>query len=261
MTSVTLINHSDQSHFFNFNSYHNQCWHRSSMPTLPSNTSFHLLKIILCSCFPTLSVGTDHPYQHFLQRATGLFLWDPCLMWLHFSILIFFTGNFNTHQLSASAVWDHPLQLLFLQRQMPFSQPTILYCEALLCSCIFDANLQYFMVRPFYAVAFLMLTFYADIFHPLLLQTSSFLVDLFFWTVVQKIPGQAIDNTTLTNRSLDDQVVDCHIIDEPHHCTVPQPHPLYPHMAFLVCILSARMGWARSTLWVVMSVHLSNSVT
>src|ERR1700677_2613092 len=61
-------------------------------------------------------------------------------MWSHFSILIFFTGNFNTRRLSSSAVWDHPTQLLFLWRR-PL------------------ANLQYFTVRPFYAVAFSMLTF------------------------------------------------------------------------------------------------------
>src|ERR1700684_1773621 len=83
-------------------------------------------------------------------------------MWSRFSILIFFTGNFNTRRLSSSAVWDHPLQLLFLWRR-PL------------------ANLQYFTVRPFYAVAFSMLTFYADIFHPLLLVPAHFFTEFLFY--------------------------------------------------------------------------------
>ena len=201
-----------------------------------TNTSFEHL-------FPP---AWDHPLQLLSYSLPSKSDWPFPVRPLSYVVVFFnpdlFTGNFNTHWLSSSAFWNHPLQLLFLWRH-PL------------------ANLQYFTVRPFYVVVFLMLTFYTDIFHPLLLRTSSFLVDLSFWTVVQRIPGLAIDDTTLTNRSLDDQVINHHIINEPHHCTVPQPHPLYCHMAFLVCVLSALMGWVRSTLWVVMSVHLSNSVT
>ena len=114
-----------------------------------TNTSFehlfpHLLRIILCSCFPTL-----------VFRATSLFLWDPCSCGRVVQSWSFFRQAASSVSVILFSCLGSSLAVAF-PLETPFRQPTILYCEVLLCGCGFDAN------------------FYADIFHPLLLVPAYF---------------------------------------------------------------------------------------